>query len=192
MTLFEYISIAASLILSFSLARTLTNLAPVFSPDRRYWVHGAWVLGMLVFHATLFWQLWVFQEVEVWTLAKFVLFLMGPILLLVGVSLLVPTDPAPDYRVYFESIRRPFYSVLIAFQIQPVPLFFLLFDVPLGFHPLFLGNLIFTGAAVVGLVARKRSVDMVLVCFFLLGVIGGIFTINDHAAIMESVRSLMR
>jgi hypothetical protein len=31
MTLFEYISIATSLMLSFSLARTLTNLAPVFA-----------------------------------------------------------------------------------------------------------------------------------------------------------------
>jgi hypothetical protein len=70
-------------------------------------------------------------------------------------------------------------------------LFFLLFNVPLGFHPLFLGNIVFTVAAIVGLVARKRSVDMVLVCFFLLGVIGGVFTINDHETIMQSVQILL-
>ena len=33
MTLFEIISIATSLILSFSLARTLTNLAPIFATE---------------------------------------------------------------------------------------------------------------------------------------------------------------
>ena len=53
MTLFEYISVATSLVLSFSLARTLTSCAPIFAADRRDWVHSTWVLGLLVYHATL-------------------------------------------------------------------------------------------------------------------------------------------
>ncbi len=84
MTLFEYISIATSLILSFSLARTLTNFAPIFTSENRYWVHSAWVVGLLVNHAILFWDIWLYQRVEVWTLVEFVLLLMGPIMLLIG------------------------------------------------------------------------------------------------------------
>ena len=190
MTLFEYISIATSLILSFSLARTLTNLVPIFAPEHRYWVHGAWVLVVLANHAHLFWQIWLFQGVEVWTLVEFVLLLMGPIMLLIGASLLVPVGAMPDYRIYFESIRGPFYSVLIVISVQPIPLLYLLYDIPL-IHPLHLSSLIFASAAVVGLVGRKRSIDKVLVCFWFLGVIGGMIANNDHEvtrALMESLR----
>jgi 4-amino-4-deoxy-L-arabinose transferase-like glycosyltransferase len=191
MTLFEYISIATSLILSFSLARTLTNLAPIFGPEHRYWVHGAWVLVILANHAHLFWQIWLFQSVEVWTLVEFVLLLMGPIMLLIGASLLVPVGAVPDYRIYFESIRGPFYSVLIVISVQPIPLLYLVSDIPL-IHPLHLSSLIFASAGVVGLVGRKRSIDMVLVCFWILGVVGGLFVSNDHevtrALFTESLR----
>ncbi len=189
MTLFEYISIATSLILSFSLARTLTNFAPIFASEHRYWVHSAWVLTLLVSHANLFWQIWLFQGVEVWTLAQFVLRLIGAIMLLIGVSLLVPVAAVPDYRIYFESMRGPFYSVLIVMSVQPIPLPYLLFDI--AFYPLLLSTLFFASAAVVGLVGRKRSIDMVLVCFWILGVIGGLIANNDHEvtrALLESVR----
>lgn len=196
MTLFEYISIATSLILSFSLARTLTNLAPIFASQRRYWVHSAWVFVLLVYHASLFWQLWLYQGVEVWRLMEFLLLLMGPIMLLIGVSLLVPTEAVSDYRAYFESIRRPFYSVLFVVQLQPIPLPYLLFDQPLVVHPRLLSNLLFVllfaVAALVGLVGQRRSIDMVVVCLYMFGVIGGLFTINDHEAMMQSVRALMR
>ena len=190
MTLFEYISIATTLILSFSLARTLTNIAPIFATERRYWVHSVWVLGLLVSHASLFWQLWLYQSAEAWTLVEFVLVLMGPIMLLIAASLLVPVVAVPDYRVYFESIRVPVYSVLIVLSVQPIPLLYLLSDIPL-IHPLHLSSLIFASAAVVGLVGRKRSIDKVLVCFWFLGVIGGMIAANDHEvtrALMESLR----
>ncbi len=191
MTLFEYISIATSLILSFSLARTLTNFAPIFTSEHRYWVHSAWVLGLLLNHVSLFWGIWLYQGVEAWTLVEFVLLLMGPISLLIAASLVVPVGAVPDYRVYFESLRGPFYSVLIVIQIQPIPLLYLLFDVPF-IHPLLLINLIFAAAAVVGLVGRKRSIDVVLVCFFILGVIGGLFATNDHEVTRAVMESLMR
>jgi len=65
-----------------------------------------------------------------------------------------------------------------------------LFDIPL-ISPLLLSNLIFAAAAVVGLVGRKRSIDMVLVCFMILGVIGALFLKNDPEvtrALLESLR----
>ncbi len=191
MTLFEYISIATSLVLSFSLARTLTSIAPIFAAERRYWVHSVWVLGLVVYHATLFWQLWLYQSVDVWTLAEFVLLLMGPIMLLVSVSLLVPVAAVDDYRAYFESIRGPFYSVLIVMQLQPILLPYVLFDIPFAFHPLLIGPAVFATASFVGLIARSRSVDAVLVVFFTLGIVGGLFAINDHDVLLESLRGMI-
>ena len=189
--LFEYISIATSLILSFSLARTLSNLAPVFTTGRRYWVHGLWVLGLLTYHVTLFWQLWLYGAVDSWTLAEFVLLLLGPVTLLIGVSLLVPTDPVASYRAHFEAIRVPFYGVLVAMQLQPIPLFYWAFDVPFAVHGLFIGNLVFAGIGLVGLIARNARVDGVLVCLFVLGVVSGSLAFNDHTTMIDSVEHLL-
>ena len=190
MTLFEYISIATSLILSFSLARTLTNLAPIFASEHRYWVHSAWVLILLFTHANLFWGIWLYKDVEAWTLVEFVILLIGPFMLLIGASLLVPIAAPPDYRIYFESIRTPFYALLIVGSVQEVSLQYLVLDLPI-IHPLRLSNLIIISAFVVGIVGRNRSIDLVLVCFFIFGVISGIYVSNDHEAaraLMESLR----
>ena len=90
-----------------------------------------------------------------------------------------------------ECVEDPLYTVLIAISVQPIPLPYLLFDMPF-INPLLLSSLIFAAAAVVGLVGRKRSIDMVLVCFWILGAIGGWIANNDHevtrALIMESLR----
>ncbi len=190
MSLFEYISIATSLILSFSLARSLTNVAPIFAAERRDWVHASWVVGLLAYHVTLFWQLWAYGEAPSWTLIEFVLLLTGPISVLIAVSLLVPLDHAADYRAHFESVRVPFYAVLVTMQIQPVPLFYLAFDLPLAFHPMFVSNVVFALAGLVGLVARRRVVDGTLVCFFLLGLFGALLTLNTHDALLATVRQL--
>ena len=189
MTLFEYMSIATSLLLSFSLARTLTNLAPVFSADRRYWVHIVWVLLLLFNHASLFWQLWLYNGVESWTLVGFVLLLTGPIMLLIAASLLVPVEVPDDYRVYFESIRAPAYLLLIVMQLQQIPLLYLLLEVPL-IHPLHLTTAMIVLAFAIGLIGRRRSIDMVLVILFSLSVAGGLLVSNDHQAMREFVESL--
>jgi hypothetical protein len=94
------------------------------------------VLALLVYHATLFWQLWLYQSVGDWTLLKFVVLLLGPIMLLIGVSLLVPIETVPDFRAYFESMRGPFYSILIVMQLQPMIALYFLFDLPVSFHPI--------------------------------------------------------
>jgi hypothetical protein len=97
----------------------------------------------------------------------------------------------PDYRIYFESIRGPLYSALIVISLQPIPLTYLLFDVPI-INPLLLSNLIFAIAAVAGLVVRKRSMDMVLVCFWILGAIGGWIANNDHEVIRTLITESLR
>ena len=107
-------------------------------------------------------------------------------MLLIGASLLVPVDSVADYRTYFESIRVPFYSVSIVLNIQPIPLLYLLFDIPIV-SPLLLNALIITSAAAVGLIFRKRPVDMVLVCLWFLAAIVSMVSNND----LDNSRALL-
>lgn len=103
---------------------------------------------------------------------------MGPILLLVGASLLVPVTPVSDYRSYFESVRVPFYCVLIVLNIQTIPLLVLLYDLPL-INPLLINTLIIASAPTAGLIFRKRLIDKALVRLWSVAVIVSMVTIND-------------
>ena len=189
MTLFEYISIATTIVLSFSLSRTLSNMAPAFLSPARYWVHSLWVLGLLIGHVNMFWQLWLYQSVESWTLLTFVLLLLGPIMFLVCASLILPQEPADNYQAYFESVRVPCYGVLIAIQVQPIPLTLLLFDISL-FHPIHILNLLFAVPFLVGLIMQKTWLDKVLVCIWFIGLLAGLAANNTHDAALEVLRSL--
>ncbi len=191
MTLFEYISIATSLVLSFSLARTLSNIAPIFLSEHRYWVHSLWVLTLLISHASLFWQIWLFQVVEAWTLLEFVLLLTGPVLLLVGASLLVPLEPVSDYRAYFESIRVPYYLVLVLLNIQTIPLLHLMFDVPLVGRST-AGPLVVVTSAAIALALRHPLADKVLVCFWFLAGLASLVSNNDPETMRSQLESLQR
>ena len=109
MTPFEYVAIAASLILSFSLARALTNLAPIFVSRERYWVHSIWIVLLLANHLTVFFSTGTHHGVEHWTFGGMCLVLIMPVCMLVVASLVVPSARVEGgYQEYFDSVRVPF------------------------------------------------------------------------------------
>jgi hypothetical protein len=54
MTLFEYLSVAVSLVLALGLTHLLANLRAVVEPTRRYSVHALWVVYLLGHHSAAF------------------------------------------------------------------------------------------------------------------------------------------
>ena len=66
MTLFEYLAIAFSLVLSFSAMRLVAGL-PYATQRGQYWVHLVFVLSQLLVTVVAFWNLWSFREAT-WTL----------------------------------------------------------------------------------------------------------------------------
>jgi hypothetical protein len=106
-TLFEYISVAFSIVLSLGAASLLRALRPVFAPDRRYWVHATWVVAILFSHAVAWWSLWSFSVVESWTLVTFLLVLLQPGVLYILASLLVGDAPGSSGSVDGSSPLEP-------------------------------------------------------------------------------------
>lgn len=117
MTLFEYLSVAVSIVLSLSAAQILSTLRVVMRADRRYWVHVFWVAFVLYSHLIIWWEFWAFREVS-WTLGTFALVLVNPGLLFVASNTLVYSDTAEDgsWEDHFYAVHRSFfptYGVLI-------------------------------------------------------------------------------
>ena len=64
MTQFEYIAIAYSMVLSFTVLRALSVLPHAVRIGRRYWVHTTWVCLTLGTTLLMFWNFWLYREIE--------------------------------------------------------------------------------------------------------------------------------
>jgi hypothetical protein len=102
LTLFEYLAIAYSLVISFAVVRTASVSPHALSRERFYWIHTFWVLANFAVSLLIFWNFWSYREVS-WTLGRFSLILALPISVFIVASILSPDEPARvgSWREYF-------------------------------------------------------------------------------------------
>ena len=133
MTLFEYLSVAVSIVLSLSAAQILANLRAVLDPDRRYWVHALWVLQALLVHVIYWWGFWAYRELESWNFAFFVVVLLNPGLIFICSNILVLGDRAPgiSWEEHFFSVRRWFFVIWGALAVVATVRNWLILETPL-------------------------------------------------------------
>jgi len=113
MTLFEYLSVATSIVLSLSVAQVLRNLRTVFDSAKRYWVHAVWTVAVLILHLLVWWIFWAYRDVESWNFATFTLVLLNPGILFVASNTLVSREPKVEsWTEHYFSIRRPFFATI--------------------------------------------------------------------------------
>jgi hypothetical protein len=105
-TLFEYIAIAFSMVISFTALRALSGVPHAIQAGKRYWVHLAWLVSTLASVLLTFWIFWWNRGVE-WNFITFALVLVPPCLLYVFVSLLVPEDSSAvtSWKEHFFKVR---------------------------------------------------------------------------------------
>lgn len=187
MTLFEYLSIATSLLLSFSLARALSNVAPIFQSQNRYWVHSLWVVVHLMAHLTLFWMIWINHIVVEWTLVHFVLVLIPPTCLLIGASLLVPSGPVSSYQAHFDAIKVPFYVLTLIMLVVTNANAAFLWQTPMMTVERFV-PFTFALVIVVAILVRHTSVDKVLVVVAAIFMGFNVVAVHDHRAILAVIQ----
>jgi len=106
LTLFEYLSAAHTLLLTFAAARMLAGVPHAVDLHRLFWVHLSWFCMAIMFCLTSFWALWLYREVE-WTLPRLLVLLSTPALIYIFCCLLVPSDPSEVscWREYFFRAR---------------------------------------------------------------------------------------
>ncbi len=133
MTLFEFLTVAISIVLALSAGQLLTNVREVFDPTRRYWVHALWVIHLLFQHLLVWWSFWAYRDVESWNLATFGITLMTPGLLFVCTSTLVPSysSTVASWETHFFEVRRWFFAARSLFVIFAGFRTWLLLDRPL-------------------------------------------------------------
>jgi hypothetical protein len=116
MTQFEFISVAASIVLALSAARLLGAFPHLLAPGRSYWVHALWAASLLAIHLGFWWAIWTYREVDPWTFRGFAAVMLTPALLFMAVSTLVSDSPAAieSWRTHFYARHRIFFLLYVA------------------------------------------------------------------------------
>jgi hypothetical protein len=163
MTLFEYISVAFSIVLSLGAVTLLRSLRRVFAPDRFYWVHATWVCTVLFIHAVAWWSFWSFSVVESWTLPTFFLVLLQPGALYLVASLLVGDEPAAteSWRAHYFRVRRWFFSARAVYMAAVITASWLILGIDLT-HPSRLFGTSHIVLSVVGICTANERAHAVL------------------------------
>lgn len=118
MTLFEYLSVLVSIILSFGIIRLLEGLPVVFKRERGYVIQGLWVVIVLWLHIHVWWVLWSYSTDVTWNYLRFLILLADPLLLYSLAITLVPRDlvPTGSWRDHFYGIRVRLFVLLAAWM----------------------------------------------------------------------------
>jgi hypothetical protein len=161
--------------MALAIARAIDGVRSVFSKDRRYWLHAAWVVVKLAGPIIFWWSFWRFRDIP-WNIFSFTLALAWPAVLYLQVTSLVTRQPEliPDWRAHFYNQRRWFFGANICLTLIPfgIRLF-------LGFNPFAgpegIASVVTLAYSVVGFATDNEKAHGVVVALAALTIILGYF-----------------
>ncbi len=163
MTIFEYLSVAVSILLSLAAVRLIIGLPHACASPQRYWVHLVYVVLVAVQTVLIWWNSWAYRQVEDWVLPGFVLILLMPVTLYFIVSTLVPDAPATvdSWKAHFFEVRARFFLAYIFLFLLFVLSTYFLLGVPLS-NPQRAVQLLGVATFTVGAVSTNERIHEVL------------------------------
>jgi hypothetical protein len=182
MTLFEYLAIAYSLVLSFAAMRLLEGLPHAARSGRRYWPHLLLVVFSLLTCVTTFWVYWSFRSTS-WDYFRFWLALANPGLNYFIACTLVPrnADSIQSWHQYFASVRRRYFVAFASWALVIAGMNSFLLSMPLG-HPSRLGQLTYFSIATVGaFTSNEKVVSGIAPLLLLLWLVSALFLLQPGA-----------
>ena len=119
---FAFIIALAAVVNGLGMTRLLFGLAEYLRRRGHFEIShsglfGAWASLQFILHILLWWQLWTVQQATTLTFLTYLYLLLGPILLFLGTSLLLPDLPegSLDLGEHYAEARKPFFSVNLLF-----------------------------------------------------------------------------
>jgi hypothetical protein len=151
--IFEYITVAVSIVLSLGLVRLLEGSLNAFQRSRIYPIHAIWIVLTFNQHFSYWWQMWRYRGDVDWSYPRFVLQAIPALILYLVATVLVTAAPrqVTSWREHYYSIA----PVLFGLNASLVVVSLLLPRLTVGTTPSFI--LIITFPVLFGLVAGAIS-----------------------------------
>jgi hypothetical protein len=161
-SLFEYLSIAYSLVFSFAAIRLVAGLPHVVASTQRYYVHVSHVFLVLFATVALFWAFWSFRDLQ-WNLFRFISLLAGPGMVYFLACTLIPDEPSSvdSWHAYFYSVRRQYFGGFCLWSVLQVMNTTIVLKIPL-LHPIRVVQLLIFAMGVAGSITDNPEIQRII------------------------------
>ncbi len=119
---FAFIIALAAVVNGLGMTRLLLGFAEYLRRRGQFLIthsglFGAWAGLQFILHILLWWQMWTVQQADAFTFLTYLYLLLGPILLFLGTSILLPDVPegSLDLGEHYARGRKPFFTVNLLF-----------------------------------------------------------------------------
>jgi hypothetical protein len=105
MSIFEFLTVAISIVLALGLSLLISSIPHVFDPKKRDWLHSLFFLILVFAHIVVWWRVWMLNAVSSWNIIQFTILLGSPLSLYLAATALVSSAPdqVSDWRAYFSE-----------------------------------------------------------------------------------------
>ena len=116
MTIFEFLSVAASIVLALGLSTLVTSIPYVFDASKRDWLHALAFVALAMGHILAWWRIWPLNSVANWNILGFAILMGTPLSLYLAATALVSNNPdqVESWKEQFAQRSRWFFSALIS------------------------------------------------------------------------------
>jgi len=90
---FEFVSVAASLVMALAIGRLVYALPFVLNRERFDWLHALFAVSLVLFSFQTWWRSWGYSDVESWTLLKMIVLILPNIFIYLSALFLVGETP---------------------------------------------------------------------------------------------------
>ena len=124
--MFDYLAVLISVVLGFAVTHVLTGMSGAMNRrdhTRIDWVQMFWALNVLAYVLAVWWGMYWWKHLSVWTVQAFAFLTSYAIVLFLLAAVLFPGEggrPDPD-RTAFERNRQWFFGLLLAAHLIDIP-----------------------------------------------------------------------
>lgn len=93
MTIFEFLSVAASIVLALGLSTLIASIPYVFDSRKRDWLHALTFVALFAAHILIWWRIWPLHSVASWNFAGFTILMGSPLSLCLAATAMVSSSP---------------------------------------------------------------------------------------------------
>jgi len=123
MTSFEYISILLSIIIGLGITHLLIGVGRLINKPKTlkiYWIHIVWTFFIFHYMITFWWFEFAFSNLQEWTFQLYYFIILYAVLLFCLCIINMPFHFPENFRQYYYSRRKWFFSVILAYNIVDV------------------------------------------------------------------------
>lgn len=124
--MFDYLGVLVAVILGLSLTHLLRGLSKLIQQRRTvkpYWVHVVWTINILIYVLAIWWGMFWWTKLQVWTIEEFFYIALYCIVLFMLASMLYPAESPHDLdcEEYFFANKSWFFGIQLAAWLLDIP-----------------------------------------------------------------------